>query len=390
MKSIYLDNSTITRPSERALNRMIPILSETWGHPSQPHSLGQKVIPTVKSSLEAIYQALGVDPQSHCIFTSSGAEAINHAIWSGYMDVMLPSGKTQFITSIADEAPTMMAMSRLERLGATSRLAPIDKRGRVTAEAIGDLFSPRTAMVSLSWANGMTGVIHPIEEIAEVCKERGVRLHVDLSHVLGKLHLDLKNLPIAYATFDGSLLHAPRGSGILYAKEDITLSPFIAGGLEQGGFRAGCPDIAAFAALGEALQETIETRDLLNTETARMRDQLENGILAGFPDAIICFQKEERLPHISLIAFPGIVNEALLYALSRQGVYACIGGGSHQQVSLHLTATGIDKELACTAVNYTLSRETTDEEIEKTVEIIVSCAKKLRKVSGSLVSGRAS
>lgn len=382
---IYLDNSTITHPSKRALNRMIPLLSENWGHPSQPHAVGQKTHSPIRSSLEAIYKVLGADPKDNCIFTSSGAEAVNHAVWSGYMDVMLPSGKTQFITSITEEAPAIMAIGRLERLGAASRSAPVDKRGRVTAEAIGDLFSPRTAMVSLSWANAMTGVIHPLEEIAAICQERGVRLHVDLTHVLGKITFDLKNLSCAYATYDGSLLHAPQGSGIFFVQKDLSLSPLIAGGSEQGGYRAGAFDIAALAALAEASLEAVETRDLLSTETARLRDKFETGILAGYEEAEVFFQKEERLPHVSLIGFHGVVNEALLFQLNRRGVYASIGGGSHQQTSLHLTAAGVDKETAVTAVNFSLSRETTEEEIDRAINIIVESAKKLRKVSGNLI-----
>ena len=164
-------------------------------------------------------------------------------------------------------------------------------------------------------------------------------------------------------------------------KEKVPCSPFILGGMEQGGQRAGTFSVAHLIALGYAAKQALESRDLLCTETARLRNKLEKQILAGFPDAVIFFQNQERLPHCTAIGFPGIVNEAMLYTLNRQSLFASIGGGSFQQIGLILASSGIDETLAHTALNLTLSRETTEEEIDRASQIIVETAKRLSKLS---------
>lgn len=160
-------------------------------------------------------------------------------------------------------------------------------------------------------------------------------------------------------------------------------SPFILGGLEQGGRRAGSFDVASLVALGHVAIEALETRDLLCTEVARLRDKLETNIALGFPEAQILLRDQERLPHCTAIAFPGIANEALLYLLNRKGVYASIGGGCFQQIALILTASGVPEALAHSAISFSLSRETSDEEIDRASEIICETAKKLKKINGT-------
>ncbi|NGX57678.1 MAG: Cysteine desulfurase IscS [Chlamydiae bacterium] len=382
---IYLDNSFITRPSKEAVNDMIPFLTEKWGSSSAPHQWGHQNLPQMEESYRAIYQMLGADENDQFVFMSSGTEAVNHVIQSAYLDVTMETGKNHFITSAIDEAPQIMAMSRLEKHGCVCRMIDVNEQGYVTAEAVGDAMTPRTAFVSLSWANGMTGVIHPVEEIAKVCKERGVLLHLDASHVLGKLYFDLKQIGADLITFEGSLLHAPQGTGGLWIRDGVKLSPLIVGGNEQGGSRAGPMNLAGLVALGKASKQLAETRDLICMEGARLRNQLETGIQKGFPEATPLFTEQERLPNITAIAFPGIVNEALLFALSEKNLFASIGGGNNQQISLILEACKVDPILAQTTVSFSLSRETTDEEIDRAVKVIVETAKQLRNSSSHMV-----
>lgn len=385
-QGIYLDNSMTTRPSERAVSKMMPFYTERWGHPSAPHQAGQELYPAMAESYKAIYAMLGAKDEDDFVFTSSGAEAVNHVILSGYTDITLPTGKNQFVTSNIDEAPAIMAIGRLERLGCVGKMAQADSNGRILVEAIADSITPRTAMVSLGWAHGLTGVINPVAEISALCKERGIALHLDATHILGKIFYEMDEVGAQFITFNGDHLHAPKGTGGLYIKSGVKCSPFILGGIEQAGHRAGNFSVAGLVALGEAANETMDSRDLLCTETARLRDRLERGIQEGFPDAVPFFTDQERLPHCTTIAFPGIANEALLFGLNRKGVFACIGGGSFQQIGLILTASGVQESLANTAISFSLSRETTEDEIERAIDIIVDTAKKLRKVSGVLYS----
>lgn len=378
---IYLDNNTATRPSEQAVAKMIPFLTERWGVPTAPHQRGQQLYPAMDEALRGIYALLGAKESDTILFTSSSAEGINHVILSTYFDVTVHTGKNQFITSNIEEAPSIMALGRLEHLSCLGKLASADKSGRVTAQVIADMMTPRTALITLGWANGLTGVVNPISEIADLCQERGVRLHVDATHALGKLFFDLEDTPVHFITFNGDGIHAPSGTGALYIRGDIKCSPFILGGSEQAGLRAGSFSTAGLAALGQAARETLDARDLMCTEIARLRSKLETEIVALIPDAVAFFQDQERLPNCTAIGFPGVSNEALLYALNRKGVYASIGGGTYQQIGLVLAGSGIDETLAHTAVSFALSRETTEDEIDRTIEIVADSVKRLRRVS---------
>lgn len=388
MKMIYLDNSMTTKPSILAVSKMLSFYNDLWGSLSSPHFFSQQLYPAIKESYQELYDLLGAKPADSIIFTSSGAEAVNQAIFSAYHTLTLSKGKNQFATASIDEAPALMAINRLEEMGCVSKLITPNKQGRITVDAVGDALTPRTAMVSLSWANGMTGVIHPVGEIASLCKERGILFHLDATHVIGKLYFELEDIGVDFISLNGDHFHAPKGTGALYVKGGVKCVPLILGGMEQAGLRAGTLNVPGLVGLGCAAKETLESRDFLCTETARLRNKLEKGIVSEFPAAIPFFTDQERLPHCTSIAFPGISNESLLYLLSKKGVYASIGGGSCQQIGLLLMASGIEETLAHSAINFSLSRETSEEEINRAIAIIVECANQLARASINLTNSR--
>ena len=279
-----------------------------------------------------------------------------------------------------------MAIGRLEPFGCMGKTIEVNAQGIVTAEAVADALSPRTALLSLSWGNGLTGVVQPVTEIAQLCRQRDVRLHLDATHMIGKLSIPLEESEPDYVTFNGEQLHAPRGTGVLYVKRGSPCGPFIFGSSDQGGMRAGGLNMAGLAALACAAKEALESRDLLCTETARLRDRLEREILKDYPQAIVCFKEQERLPHCTCILFPGLANESLLFSLNRKGVCASIGGGNLQQLALQLVACGIEETLAHSAVSFSLSRYTTEGEIDRAVSIIVQSARMLASLSAQLMN----
>lgn len=378
---IYFDNSTTTRPSEKTISKMLPFFYQQWGVPSSPHTMGQELLPSIEESLHSIYQLMDAKETEGFVFTSSGAEAINHVFYAVYHDVTRLTGKNQFITSNIEEAPAMMTVSHLEEWTCVGKMLKANAAGQITAEAVSEMITPRTALVSLSWANGLTGVINPVADISKVCKEKGVLFHVDATHVLGKLFYQLDEVAPSYMTFNGDHLHAPKGTGGLYIKESVKCSSLLLGGMDQGGKRAGTLNVPALIGLGEAAKEVLDSRDLLCTEGARLRDLFEQEITSQIKGSTVFFQDQERLPHISAIGFSGISNEALLYALNRKGLYANIGGGNFQQIGLVLMASEVPETLAHSAISFSFSRETTEEEILKAVEIIKDCVMALRKVS---------
>lgn len=381
---IYLDNSTTARPSTTTISRMAPFLSERWGSPYAPHQQGQQLLADITDSLKAVYALIGAKDNDTVIITSSGAEAVNHAIFSTYMDVTRTTGKNHFITTHLEEAPSLMAIHRLEKLGCVGSLVSPNGEGIITANAIAEALTPRTALVSLSWANGLTGVIQPVVEIAALCKQRGIKLHLEATHVLGKLCYDLEEIAPDFISFNGEQLHAPAGVGGLYIKAGTPCSPLIAGGLEQGGYRAGSLNVPGLIALGSAAKEALETRDLLNTEVARFRDRLEEGILQKIPNANLFFREQVRLPHCTAIGFPGVNNEALLYLLNRKQLYASIGGGNFQQLRLLIAASGVKEPLPQTAVSFSLARDLSEDAIEHAITIITYAVRHLRRTSDHL------
>jgi cysteine desulfurase len=364
---------------------MLPFFTEHWGTPITPHLKGQELYPYLTEYYKAIYTLLGADENDQIILTSSGAEAVNHVISSVYRDLTMSSGKNQFLTSISDEAPAIMAAGQLEKFGCIHKSILVDHGGKINRQTLCDALSPRTALVSLSWANGLTGVIQPISEIAEICQQRGIRLHLDATHVLGKLYFELNEIKADYITFNGTQLHGPQGIGGLYIKQGIRCSSFIAGGSDQAGLRAGQLNMPGLAGLACAAQEALDSLDLLCTETARLRNKLENGIKRVFPRAQFCFKGQERLPHCTTILFPGIANEAMLFLLNRKKLCASIGGGNFQQLALILTASGIEENLAHSALSFSLSRYTTDEEVDRAIDIIGQSALELTAISNHII-----
>lgn len=371
--------------SNLAISKMLPFLTDKWGVTTSPHAMGQELFPAIAENLKSIYALLGADEKQHFVFTSSGAEAINQALFSTYFDVTRLTGRNHFITSQIDEAPAIMSIGRLEHLGCIGRMVEPDKQGRITAEILSEAISPRTAMISLSWANGLTGVINPVKEIAELCKMRGICLHLDATHVLGKLFFDLEEIGADMITFNGDQIHGPKGSGGLFYREGVKCSPYILGGLEQAGGRAGAVNMPALAALGQAAREVLEGRDFICTEIARLRDLLEAGITSEYPEAQVLFKDEERLPNCTTLVFKGISNEALLYHLNRKSIFATIGGGSFQQIGLVLKACGISEVMANSAVSFSLARETTQENVERAIADISETAHKLRKATTQFI-----
>lgn len=384
-RGIYLDNSMTARPSVQAVSRMMPFFSEIWGSPASPHLGGQEPLPAITESYRFIYDLLGAKESDDFVFTSSGAEAVNQVILATYFDQVRISGKNQLISSHLDEAPAMMAMGRLEQLECVSKLVYPDRQGKVTAQILSEAVSPRTALISLSMANGLTGVINPVDEIAALCKERGIALHLDLTHVLGKMYLEVCDLGADFITFNGEQFHAPKGTGGLWIRSGSRCSPLILGGTEQGGGRGGSFNVPALIALGQAAKEAVESRDLICSEVARLRDKLEMGIVSHYPAAVPFYIDQERLPHCTVIAFPGIPNETMLHALNRKGLFANIGGGSFQKIGLLLAASGVAEIIAHTAIAFSLSRETHEEEIDRAIEIVSTAAKFLRNLSSGLI-----
>ncbi len=360
---IYLDHHSATRPCTAALERMTPYLQEHWGASFSPHRMGQELIAALDTRYQMIYDLVNANENNSFVFTSSGAEAINQVFWSVFIERARKEGKTHFLISALEDAPTMQCAKRLEELGCTIKIAPANGNGQIDIEKLAELINPRTALISVTMAHGLTGVIQPVEEIIQLAKAKNILLHLDATYSIGKYPIHFES---DYLTFSGDRIHSVKGSGGLFAKKTAPLIPFILGGHEQNSLRGGSFDIPSFMALSAAAQQASLYLDMMALEVVRLRDLFESLVHGA-----VLYKETSRLPNTTAIHFENVHQEALLYLLNRKGVYANIGG----PYCGHLSR--IDE---C-AISFALSRMTTEEEILKAAALINETVKHLQTIS---------
>lgn len=379
MREIYLDNHSATRPSEELLDQMRSMLSTYWASSTSPYAEGQIGYLPLVASLRKLYELMGACDADHFYFSSSAAEAVDQVFLSTYISHAKQTGRTHFYAAGVEEAPIMLAAQKMEKMGCTAKTLAVNSFGQITKQILEENLRPRAAMLSISWASGLTGVIHPLHDIIEICKQKDVLLHVDASSMIGKSFFRFEDLQVDFMTFDASVFHGPRGCAGSFVKAFSPFCPHIA--------KQPSEPIAQICTLAEAMELAAEQFDRVCTETARLRDRLEANISAALPNVFMPFKEAERLPTTSVICFPGVVNEALLYHISSKGVLATMGGGSFQKLSHILELCGVDRLLSLGSLSFTLSYQTTQQEIDEASEIIISAYKSLQAMGGYLSQG---
>ena len=351
---------------------MRPYLEEEWGASFAPHQKGIDQTLALDGRIQTLYDLVQAKEEDRFVFTSSGAEAIQQVLHSVYMERSRKEGKCRFVASCLEDAPLLQGLKRLEEQGCFAEIVPCKRDGTIDLERLKEAIDPRTALVSISWAQGLTGVLQPIEEIAALCKELGVLLHIDATYAVGKVSLDFIG---DYLTFAGDRMHGLKGSGALFAKPHAPLASSLLG---------GSLDVPSLTALSAAAQQSMLTLDIMGLETARLRTRFEEGVLKAVPGAEILFADSLRLPNVSLLSFPGVHQEALLYLLHRKKVYAAIGGHYHQQLFRLALACGCKEQTAAGAISFALSRQTTEQEIDYAIDTIGGAVRFLRTLSGGV------
>ncbi len=361
-EEIYLDNHVATQPSNHVIAQMQPFFKRHWKSTFAPYLKGKEPFISINRQTQKIAEFLGACEKDRFVLTSSGAEAVAHVFQSVYIDYIYSSGKNHIISMKTEDAPILMSAKRLEKLDCVHQTAS-------SFEELEQLIAPRVGFVSLSYANGLTGVIQPIEQIAKLCKERGVLLHVDVTNILGKLYFNASELDVDFITFDGGALYAPKGTGGLLIRGDF--GPLIP---TASGDRGGEYNTASLIGLGVAIDELQENMDHMGVEVVRLRNMLEEGLL----NAHIFFKDQDRLPNVTALAFKGVSAELLTYALSEQNIFVSFGGGHSQKLEY------LVPEYAQCAISISLSRETSEEEIIRAVGVINDIVGKYQKLSVDL------
>ena len=381
MADVYLDNNATTRVDEEVVQAMLPFFTEQFGNPSSLHSFGNQVGMALKKARQSVQKLLGAEHDSEIVFTSCGTEADSTAILSALK--AQPERKT-IITTVVEHPAVLSLCDYLATEGYTVHKLKVDKKGRLDLAEYAALLSDDVAIVSVMWANNETGTFFPVEEMARMADEAGIMFHTDAVQAVGKVPMNLQDTAIHMLSVSGHKLHAPKGIGVLYLRRGTRFRPLLRGGHQERGRRAGTENAASIVALGVAAERALQFMEHENTEVRRLRDKLEAGILAAVPYAFVTGDPSNRLPNTANIAFEFIEGEAILLLLNKVGIAASSGSACTSgslEPSHVMRAMDIPYTAAHGTVRFSLSRYTTEAEIERVIEAVPPIVAQLRKLS---------
>lgn len=381
MDEIYLDYHTTTPIDEQVIAAMQPFISQKWGNYLQSHRKGQELTAPLTAAFKSIYALIDADEnQENFIFTSSNQEAVAHVFQIVYKNAVHAQGKNHLITIAIEDAPILMNMKKMEGYGCKSSYLPLTDQGIIDEKKIIEEITPRTSLISISLAHGALGIIQPIEKIKEICKLRGIYLHLDISYAIGKIDLKYNELQADFITFGGDKFFGPKSSGGLYIRPKIAIEPLICGGLEQGGYRGGILDTAQVVGLGVACKLAKENLMEMCLEVAGLRDQFEKMLSEKLgTDIHIWFKNSLRLPNTTLVSFSKVTADSLLYALNHRKLYATLGGVSFQKLGALLETIGHNSLNVHGTLLFAFSRQTSFEQVKKAVQVIVEEVQRLQQ-----------
>jgi len=385
---MYLDNNNGIKPSQKTFKAMSLALEMGWADISAFHELGLESRRFWVEAHEALYDLLGADDLDNVIITSSGAEAASQAIMSAYYNVSSDSNRKEFLVINNSEASSLNAIKRLQGLGCSVNILECGKDGRVDFKQLEEMLTSKVMMLSLSWADGLTGVIQDLEELADLCYERGVLLHADATHILGKVDLELSEIKADYLSFNMSQVGAPQGTGALYVRRGVPFGALISGGAEQSGMRGGNISAIQLAGLTQASKEAKEGLAKNSMKMVDIRDYFEEKLKLKIEGVMVLFKGEERLPNTSCVVFKDVYNESLLYYLNRSGVYASCGGGNFQQLSHLLMNYGCDKISSRGSVSFSLNYQISKADVDAVVDLIGLEVERVRKFNSITIENR--
>src|SRR5580698_237485 len=281
-KIYYFDNNATTRIAPEVVEAMLPFLSEYWGNPSSAYHFGRQVTKHVEAARAKVAELINADPRE-VIFTSCGTEGNNSAINSALVS---QPGKRHVVTTAVEHSANMKFGTALQKRGYEVTYLPVEADGALDIHLLEKSIRPDTAIVSVMWANNETGVIFPIEEIAAICRSKGVLCHTDAVQTPGKLKIDVAELGVDMMSFSAHKLHAPKGVGALYVKKRTKYHPYLVGGGQEQGRHGGTENVANMVAFGRAAELAMASLEDENTRVRALRDRMEKGILSKIPDSV--------------------------------------------------------------------------------------------------------
>jgi cysteine desulfurase len=380
MKTIYFDNNATTKVAEEVLDEMRPLFCELYGNPSSMHTFGGQIGRKIGKAREQAAALLGCEP-SEIVFTGCGTESDNTAIKG---TLAAAPHKRKIITTRVEHPAVLTVCRELENHGYTIVELSVNRQGRLDLAELEEHLDDDTALVTIMYANNETGVVFPIDEIAELVTSKGAVFHTDAVQAVGKIPLNLSKSDIDLLSLSGHKLHAPKGVGILYVRKGTRLSPFMLGGHQEAGRRAGTENVPGIVGVGKACELAAENLEAENSQVKYLRDKLERALLEKCPACRLNGDTEHRLPNTCNISFEYIEGEAILLMLDKYGICASSGSACTSgslEPSHVLRAMGVPFTAAHGSIRFSLSRYNTEEDVDYTIEKMPLIVNQLRQLS---------
>jgi cysteine desulfurase len=364
---------------------MLPFYSELYGNPNSLHKFGTASHPAISKAIDQVYTALNAADADDIVFTSCATESNNWVLQSVFTDHIVNGDKNHIITTEVEHPSILSTCKYLEEQGVKVTYLPVNDQGVVEAHTLRGFITDKTALVSVMWASNETGMIFPIKEIGEICKEKGVLFHSDAVQAVGKIPVDLQSVHVDFVSMSAHKFHGPKGVGALYIRNSQPLSPLLHGGEHMGGRRSGTLNVPGIVGMGKAIELATTNIEETAAKIREKRDRLEDAILE-LSDTFVVGSRENRTPNTILISIRGVEGEGMLWDLNNGEIGASTGSACASEdleANTVMLAIGADNELAHTGIRLSLSRFTTDSEIDYTITRFKSAVERLRAISSS-------
>ncbi len=376
----YFDNNATTAVAPEVFEAMKPFLTELYGNPSSMHSFGGNIRKDVDLARQQVADLIGCLPEE-IIFTSCGTESNNMAI-RGFLE--RNENYRHIITSKVEHPAIRETCRNLQLKGYRLTELNVDNDGNLDLDQLAEALQDGPALVTVMYANNETGVVFPIDKISKMVKHAGGTMHTDAVQSVGKIPFSLNDMDVDMLSLSGHKIHAPKGVGVLFVRKGLKLTPYLTGGHQEHGKRAGTENVAGIVALGAACKLAAANIEEENTRVKELRDQLEQGILAGCPDSVANGANTDRLPNTSNIGFSYIEGESILMNLDIAGISASSGSACSSESlepSHVLQAMGVPFISMHGSIRFSLSRYNTQEQVDYAVKVIPPIISKLREMS---------
>jgi len=383
---VYMDNNATTMADPQVVEAMMPYFSELYGNPNSLHRFGTATHPAISKAIDQVYAAVNAGDNDDIVFTSCATEANNWVLKSIWIDEILHGEKNHIVTTEVEHPSVLSTCKFLEEQGVNVTYLPVNEQGIVEAHTVRSFITEKTALVSMMWANNETGMIFPIKEVGEICKEKGVLFHSDGVQAVGKIPVDLQDVHVDFMSMSAHKFHGPKGVGALYIRNSRELSPLLHGGEHMGGRRSGTLNVPYIVGMGKAMELATEDIEAKMASIRAKRDRLEDALLELIPDTFTVGDRDNRTPNTILISIRGVEGEGMLWDLNNAAIGASTGSACASEdleANTVMLAIGADHELAHTGIRLSLSRFTTDEEVDYVIEHFKKAVERLRTISSS-------